>query len=347
MSSCRFIPHTLYFYKPAGTSRGILYEKLSYFLEWTISEEEVYYGECGLLKGLSVDDKPEYEMVLNQVCDAIEFESTEYLDLTSWPSIQCGLEILMNARKNKSNSLIFNNAFYNEGARIPINGLIWMGNPEFMVEQIHKKIDQGFRCIKMKVGALDWDQEMKILQELRTAGGEDLIIRVDANGAWEYNDSTKEKMQFLYNLNVHSIEQPIGVNNHEDLSNLIEWSPIDIALDEELFHCQDRTSRTKLLDDLKPEFIVLKPSLVGGFSACDEWIELCKERNIQYWLTSALESNIALNAICQYSYDHAGTFYQGLGTGSLYENNIDSPLEIMGDSIRFNKSLSWNYKPFL
>ena len=347
MSSCRFIPHTLYFYKPAGTSRGVLYEKLSYFLEWRINEEEVYYGECGLLKGLSIDDRPEYEMVLNQVCDAVEYDSTDYLDLSAWPSIQCGLEILQNAHNNKNNSLIFDNAFYHEEASIPINGLIWMGNPDFMIEQIHQKVDFGFRCIKMKVGALNWEQEKKILQELRTAGGDDLMIRLDANGAWSFDDSTKEKIEFLHKLNVHSIEQPIAVNNHEELSNLIQWSPIDVALDEELFQIRDRDSRANLLDQINPEYLVLKPSLVGGFSVCDEWIELCKERNIKYWLTSALESNVALNAISQYAYDHAGEFYQGLGTGSLYENNIDSPLEIVDDTIHFNKALAWNYKPLL
>ena len=341
--SCEYKAHTLYFYRPAGTSRGILYEKTSYFLIAKSTSRQIFYGECGLLKGLSIDDRPGYEDVLHDVCNAILEDKLDTLDLSSWPSIQCGLEILMQALEHESNDVIFDNDFYRESKSIPINGLIWMGDASFMKSQIQYKIESGFRCIKMKVGAIDWGVEKKILQYLRATGGEDLVIRVDANGAWNWNDDTKEKLTFLHELKIHSIEQPIEVNKWDELANLIRWSPVDIALDEELFEHITHDSRATLLDTLRPEYIVLKPSLVGGFAACDDWINLCKEREIGFWLTSALESNVALNAIAQYAYPYAGDFYQGLGTGSLYENNIASPLEILGDTITFNKKGSWDY----
>ena len=342
--SCSFIPHTLFFYRPAGTSRGVLYEKLSYFLRAENGDGKVFYGECGLLKGLSIDDKPNYEKILARACQAVTDENTSELDLLEWPSIRCGLEILEKEISNNKRGFIFNNPFYSESNKIPINGLIWMGDKEFMIQQINTKVDAGFRCIKMKVGALDWETEKIILQTLRDAGGDDLTIRVDANGAWDWSAQSQNKMEFLHRINVHSIEQPVAVDQQEDMFKLSEWSPVDIALDEELFNYHTAEQKAKLLDRYPIKYIVLKPSLVGGFQSCDEWISLCKQRGINYWMTSALESNVALNAIAQYTYPHANNFYQGLGTGSLYENNIDSPLEINRDAIFYNKEKSWNFK---
>lgn len=344
--ACRYIPHTLFFYRPAGTSRGLLYEKLSYFLEATDDCGRKYHGECGLLKGLSIDDRPGYEDKLEETCRAVENDSATSIDLTLWPSIKCGLEMLIHEIHFQETGKIFDNDFYSNGKSIPINGLIWMGEPSFMLEQVRTKIEAGFRCIKMKVGAIDWEQEKQILTELRAAGTSSLTIRVDANGAWAWNDSTKEKMEFLHSIGVHSIEQPIAVGKHAEMQQLSEWSPIPIALDEELFHYHTQIDRAELLDKLQVEYIVLKPSLVGGFTACDGWIKLCKERNMSYWMTSALESNVALNAISQYTFPHANTFFQGLGTGSLYENNIASPLTIEGDSILYDADKRWDFSPF-
>lgn len=341
--SCKYFPYTLFFYRPAGTSRGILYEKLSYFIVLKDDLGNKYYAECGLLKGLSIDDVPGYEKKLKEVCLALEKWEHETIDLTNWPSILCGVEMLELAIKNKSNNDIFPSSFTTGLSHISINGLIWMGDQDFMMQQMRDKIEKDFGCIKMKVGAIDWSIEKKLLQELRNLGGQDLVIRVDANGAWKWNEEIKQKMEFLYSIGVHSIEQPIEVNKHDEMAALSAWSPVDIALDEELFHFKTKVERATLLDDLKVKYVVLKPSLVGGFRACDEWIELCKERNMGYWITSALESNVALNAISQYAFLHAGNNYQGLGTGSLYENNIESPLIIERDQMRFDKTKSWDY----
>ncbi len=342
MSRCTFSSHTLKFYKPPGTSRGILFEKKSYFIKWEV-DGKIYYGECGLLKGLSIDDRPDYESRLSYICSLIEQGKIETISLPDFPSIQCGVEMLQLAYKNGISDLYFDNNFYNSTDTIPINGLIWMGNPTFMKQQIDDKIAKQFRCIKMKVGAIDWEKERSLLQYMRDNGGKDLVIRVDANGAWQDDDESKRKLDFLGSINVHSIEQVTQVGNYQAHINLHKDSPIPFALDEELFHHADKKSRAKLLDTLNVEYIVLKPSLVGGFSACDEWISLCEERGMDYWITSALESNVCLNAISQYTYGHKKENYQGLGTGSLYENNINSPLQIVGDVMKYDRSLGWDY----
>ncbi len=342
MRACSFTKHRLKFYNPAGTSRGILYQKDSYFIRW-IKDDRTYYGECGLLSGLSIDDLPEYEEVLDAVCKDISEGKIHALNLPKFPSIQCAIDMLQLAIKTPSNDQYFQNDFYHSSAAIPINGLIWMGDTDFMKTQIDTKIGKGFRCIKMKVGAIDWENERALLNHIRNKGGSELIIRVDANGAWDDDDDTKRKLDFLGKLNVHSIEQVTRVGNHEAHMNLHKNSPVAFALDEELFQHVDTLSRAKLLDTLKVEYIVLKPSLVGGFKACDEWISLCDERNMDYWITSALESNICLNAISQYTFPHKKDHFQGLGTGSLYENNIPSPLKIVGDEMTYEKGGKWDY----
>ncbi len=342
MGKCSYTKYVLKFYRPAGTSRGILFEKLSYFIRWE-EGDQVYWAECGLLKGLSIDDRPDYEDRLAIVCKAIENGEINSLLLPEFPSIQCGIEMLRLALQNEGTDLYFKNDFYNHQQGIPINGLIWMGDSSFMKKQIDDKIAKEFRCIKMKVGAIDWEQEKFLLQYMRDNAGDDLVIRVDANGAWDYNDDTKRKLEFLGKINVHSIEQVTEVGNHEAHISLNNFSPIPLALDEELFHHSDLKSRANLLDTLAVDYIVLKPSLVGGFTACDEWISLCNERGMDYWITSALESNVCLNAISQYTFAHKKNNFQGLGTGSLYENNIDSPLQIVDDSMKYDPNINWNY----
>jgi len=346
MSRCSVHKHVLKFHRPAGTSRGVLFEKLSYFLRWEF-EGDVYWGECGLLKGLSIDDRPDYEEKIKSVCRAISNGEILTLYLPDFPSIQCGIEMLQQAVYNAEPDLFFINDFRQKASPIPINGLVWMGDSSFMKAQIDDKIAKKFRCIKMKVGAIDWEEEKRLLNYMREQGGSDLVIRVDANGAWNNDDDTKRKLEFLGSIKVHSIEQVTAVGNHEAHIALNKFSPVSLALDEELFHYTSRESRGRLLDTLQLDFIVLKPSLVGGFSACDEWISLCEERGMDYWITSALESNVCLNAISQYTYDHKKDNFQGLGTGSLYENNIDSPLEIVGDEMKYNVNSPWNYDNIL
>lgn len=343
MATCNYFDYTLEFNRPAGTSRGILFKKKSYFIQYK-NQSGHYYGECGLLAGLSIDDRPGYEKQLAQVCKALEKSLELEMDLSEWPSIQCGVEMIQYAVQNDSADLIFKNEFYTAGKAMPINGLIWMGDPTFMRNQIRQKIEQGFACIKMKIGAIDWEVERTILDELRVAGGKELIIRVDANGAWNWSNELKEKLDFLHSINVHSIEQPIATNQFDDLAEVCSWSPVPIALDEELFEQTDEQKRERLLDYVKPQYIVLKPSLVGGFRACDSWIGLCQKRGVGYWMTSALESNVGLNAIAQYTYEHHNNIHQGLGTGSLYENNIPSPLRIQGEHISYDKTKHWDYK---
>ena len=244
---------------------------------------------------------------------------------------------------NKDPHKYFDNDFYSKASSIPINGLIWMGTADFMKQQIDDKISKSFRCIKMKVGAIDWENERRLLQHMRNKGGSELVIRVDANGAWKDDDESKRKLDFLGEINVHSIEQVTEVGNYDAHINLHKSSPIPFALDEELFQHTDTASRAKLLDTLHVEYIVLKPSLVGGFSACDEWISLCNDRNIDYWITSALESNVCLNAISQYTFPLKKNNFQGLGTGSLYNNNISSALQITGDEMAYNQNNKWDY----
>lgn len=342
MGKCTYTKHTLRFYRPAGTSRGILFEKDSYFIKWEVGDK-THLAECGLLKGLSIDDRPDYEAQLQQVCQWIEQDKLQEIHLPAFPSIQCAIDMLKTAHLNPHTDLHFKNDFYTHGASIPINGLIWMGDEKFMKEQIDDKIKKSFRCIKMKVGAIDWGQEKSLLSYMRNKGGNDLVIRVDANGAWKDDDASKRKLDTLGKLNVHSIEQVCKVGDYQAHINLHKNSPVPFALDEELFHHTNRQSRAELLDTLKVEYIVLKPSLVGGFEACDEWISLCEERNMDFWITSALESNVCLNAISQYTYAHKKDNFQGLGTGSLYENNIPSPLEIVQDEMVYRTEKNWDY----
>lgn len=342
IKKCEILSYTLYFHRPAGTSRGILFKKPSYFLKATLENGQVYWGECGLLPGLSIDARSGYQEKLIETANKLVTKDIDFSDLREWPSIRFGVEMLLKQIQHKATGCVVKNGFYENEIGIAINGLIWMGDPSFMRQQIVSKVDAGFRCIKMKVGALDWQTEKDILQELRTAGGDSLTIRVDANGAWRWNDETKDKLDFLHKIGIHSIEQPIAVNQLQDLADLCVWSPINIALDEELFSHHTLEDKKKLLATVNPHFIVLKPSLVGGMASCDEWISAAKERNVDFWITSALESNIGLNAISQYTYDLAGDMYQGLGTGSLYENNIDSPLEIRKDELFYNRNRTWD-----
>lgn len=326
-----FFPHTLQFIHPGGTSRGILHTKQTYVFQ--LSEgEKTGTGECGLFRGLSCDDVPDYKKKLQWLCENIHLDSKIIQqELLHFPSIWIGYE---QARLNLSHGsdLYFPSTFTEEKDAITINGLIWMGNPDFMKSQIKEKLEKGFHCIKLKIG-IDWASEKEILTQLRKEFSKDqLELRVDANGGFSAAEA-KTVLQELAELHIHSIEQPIKTGNTSQMQELCAQTPIPIALDEELIGIVQYEEKKKLIDTLHPQYLILKPSLCGGFSGTDEWISLAQERKIGWWITSALESNIGLNAIAQYTFTKNPKIPQGLGTGALFSNNFHSKLYLKGDSL--------------
>lgn len=331
----RFSKYILNFKRPAGTSRGILTQKETYILEISDGDKKGI-GECALFRGLSYDDTPDYEEKLNWLCQNInqDRESLKH-ELLHYPSLWFGYEQAMN-NLSLGADRYFENDFTKGIDSIKINGLIWMGSVDFMKEQIQEKLSQNFDCIKLKIG-VDWEQEKAVLSELRKAYPKEVLeLRVDANGAFTPQQAT-EVLNALHSLGIHSIEQPIKAGNWEQMRQLCQQTPTSIALDEELIGIIDLDKKIQLLNTISPQYIILKPSLVGGFSGTDEWISLAEERNIGWWITSALESNIGLNAIAQYTYSKYPKIPQGLGTGSLFTNNFPTPLILKGDKLRFKR----------
>lgn len=328
-----YFKYLLKFKRPSGTSRGVLYEKETYILE--ISDHgKKGVGECALFRGLSYDDRPDYEEKLNWLCRNIQ-QDYQFLKngLKEFPSIWLGYEQAVLNLKH-GGKLYFPSDFTEKKSSMMINGLIWMGDVGFMEEQIREKLDEGFHCIKLKIG-VDWKSEHEILQKLRQKfSKEKLELRVDANGGFSKENAVKV-LQQLSDLQVHSIEQPIKAGNWDDMADLCISTPTPIALDEELIGIIDPDKKRTLIETVKPQYIILKPSLVGGFSGSDEWISLAEQHEIGWWITSALESNLGLNAIAQYTYTKNSRMPQGLGTGSLFTNNFESDLELKGDRIFF------------
>lgn len=332
--------HVLQFKRSSGTSRGILKEKETWFI---ILENEAKQGigECGILRGLSMDDRPDYEAKLAWVCDNIHLgKETLYKALTEFPSIQMGIEMAFLSLEQSNPFSLFPSAFSRGEDHIPINGLIWMGDQQFMLDQVEEKLSQGFSCIKMKVGAIDFSDEVEILKAIRKRYTADqMVLRVDANGA--FGQDVLEKLHVLADLDLHSIEQPIPQGNWRQMKTLCQATPLPIALDEELIGVYTTEDKIALLDRIQPQYIILKPSFIGGFKGAEEWTSLAAERGIDSWVTSALESNIGLNAIAQWAYQQGYKGHQGLGTGSLYTNNIMSPLEIKYGYIHIDKNHPW------
>ena len=322
--------YILHFKQPSGTSRGILTTKETYFIKIT-HQQKTGIGECSIFRGLSYDDIPEYEQKLRWLCQNIHQNLDIKDKLKDFPSILFGLEqALLNLHFGKD--IYFPSLFTKGKSGIPINGLIWMGSGDFMKKQIQDKINQGFRCIKLKIG-VNWQTEKKIIQDLRNNFPKEILeIRVDANGAFDL-PTAQRVLEDLAQLEVHSIEQPIKAKNHKDMTILCHNTPTPIALDEELIGIISTIQKEEILDQIKPQYIILKPSLIGGFSSCDEWINRAERRNIGWWITSALESNIGLNAIAQYTYTKQNPMPQGLGTGGLFTNNIPSDLVVIGEKI--------------
>lgn len=334
--------HVLKFKRPGGTSRGILKTKETWFL---ILQEgtRLGIGECGILRGLSVDDRPEYEEKLQWVCENIHLGAQNLYDaLTEFPSIQFGVEVAFKSFKATTPFDLYPSGFTKGKEGIPINGLVWMGAAGFMKQQISEKIAAGFNCIKMKIGAIDFETELQLLQMIRAEySPSDIELRVDANGAFSPSEAL-EKLKLLSELNLHSIEQPILPGQWEVMARLCETTPLPIALDEELIGVFSEEKKQTLLHAINPQYIILKPSLVGGFQGTDTWIRIAEETGAGWWITSALESNIGLNAISQYTFTKNSILPQGLGTGSLYTNNIPSPLNVQNGTLEYHKKQGWN-----
>ena len=327
---------TLHFKQPAGTSRGVYTTRKVWLVRLSDGEREGV-GECAPLPDLSCDamDDEEYRSILNRVCE--EFCQRQELDNDSWrqyPSMLFGLET---AWLNMTNGdMLFDTAFSRGEVGIPINGLVWMGSYEEMLKRMEEKLEKGFRCVKLKIGAIDFDQELDLVKRIRERfSHHEVELRLDANGAFKYEEALY-KLELLSQYAIHSIEQPIKAGQWAYMAELCRESPLPIALDEELIGVNDPEMKRHMLNIIKPRYIILKPSLHGGMQGCREWIETAKDMGIGSWITSALESNIGLNAIAQFASDVYGdhiTMPQGLGTGQLFTDNIDMGLEIRGDRL--------------
>lgn len=335
--------HILNFKVPSGTSRGILKTKETWFIIIE-NDDKQGIGECGILRGLSADDRPDYEAQLQYTCNNIEKGlDVLYTENEEFPSIQIGLEMAFKSLEAKDPFILFPSNFSKGNDSIPINGLIWMGDKSFMNQQIKQKIADGFDCIKLKIGAIDFQTELDILKGIRQNFSEsDIEIRVDANGAFSI-DSALEKLKRLSDYKLHSIEQPIKPNQWDQMAKLCEKTPLSIALDEELIGVFNEDKKRELLRVINPQYIILKPSFIGGFKGSNTWITLAEKQNIGWWITSALESNVGLNAIAQYTYLKEVTMPQGLGTGSLFTNNISSPLTVKNGTLQYNTNLNWDF----
>jgi len=334
--------YVLNFKQPSGTSRGVLKTKETWFIIIS-SEGKSGVGECGILRGLSIDDRPDYKAQLKYTCDNIDKGLVFLLAKNiEFPSIQIGLEMAFKSFNAENKFELFPSKFTKNQDLIPINGLIWMGTESFMKQQIQDKIEAGFKCIKLKIGAINFKTELGLLKGIRKQFREsDIELRVDANGAFS-PENALEKLKQLSEYNLHSIEQPIKAGQFNEMAKLCEQTPLPIALDEELIGVFCVTKKQELLQTIKPQYIILKPSFVGGFAGTDEWISLAENQNIGWWITSALESNIGLSAIAQYTYLKSNKMPQGLGTGSLFINNFQSPLQVKNGTLQYTKN-NWNF----
>lgn len=346
--------HTLHFKFEAGTSRGSMTSRDSYLVFLSDKQRGIQgVGEASPLRKLSIDDLEDFEQLVNEyghhLAKVTDFESAaDVYKIVSdtvppeLPSIRFAFETALLDLLNGGRKVIFNNAFGQDRAAIPINGLIWMGNEKFMRDQVKEKLAAGFDCIKMKIGAIDFDTELAILSMIRSSyPKEHITLRVDANGAFSIEEAP-EKLRQLSALKIHSIEQPLRVGNWEATRDLCRLNVLPVALDEELIGVTNRQDKLKLLELVRPQYIILKPTLLGGFCSTEEWIEIAGSLGIGWWITSALESNIGLNAICQFTAQYQVSLPQGLGTGQLYTNNVESPLVVARGEIFYDPDKDWD-----
>ncbi|MBF1414426.1 MAG: o-succinylbenzoate synthase [Prevotella histicola] len=346
MYQVKLSSRTLHFIQPAGTSRGVYTTRQSYYV--TLSDDNVPgivgIGECATLPDLSCDAMPpkEYERILKGFCDDLcQSGKIDKEAMRSYPSMLFGLETAKRQLDNGGGVDLFNTPFGRGEEGITINGLIWMGTFDEMFQRLEAKLKAGFHCVKLKIGAIDFEKELRLIQHIRQHfSRKEVELRVDANGGFT-PDNAMQRLEALAKYDIHSIEQPIRQHQWKEMARLCKNSPLPIALDEELIGVNDLTEKNQLLDTIQPQYIILKPSLHGGISGTREWIKLAKERGIGSWITSALESNIGLNAIAQLTADIYGphiTMAQGLGTGQLFSDNIPMPLEIRGEQLWVNNT---------
>ena len=337
----RYIKHPLHFIKPATTSRDTLLSKPTWFIEATFEDGLRGIGEISIIEGLSIERTSSIDDLLSRW--AADPLLAQDFDEKRFPAVAFAMEM---CRLDQGNHVLFPNEFTFGNKAIPINGLVWMADVPTMLESAKEKIAQGFDCVKLKIGAKDWNEEIEMIRILRSHHDEKkLTIRVDANGAFAPEDAMK-KLEQLAKLGVHSIEQPLHQRFIEESRALCSTTPLPIALDEQLIGV-DKSHRESTLEKIQPQFIILKPSLIGGLAAADHWIQLAEERGIGWWSTSALESNIGLNAIAQWVAEKSGIAeaYQGLGTGKLYSNNVDAPLEVKNGHLHYTQG-EWGAIPW-
>ena len=339
MYTIKIVPRRLHFKQPAGTSRGSYTTRDVWYLHLTSDKypDRVGIGECAPLPKLSCDDMQGYESVLAHICNEVTEQGGFSVEsLRDYPSILFGLETAFRHLERGCFEL-WDTPFSRGEVGIPINGLIWMGDYKKMLEQIEAKMAVGFRCIKLKIGAINFEEELALLRFIRSHfSAKEVELRVDANGAFAPADAM-EKLKRLAELDLHSIEQPIRAGQWEDMARLTAETPLPIALDEELIGINIPERKQCLLDSVHPQYIILKPSLHGGMAGGNEWIREAEKRNIGWWITSALESNIGLNAIAHWCAPFNNPLPQGLGTGALFTNNVDMPLEVRKDSLWYLK----------
>lgn len=334
---------TLHFKQPAGTSRGVYTTRKSYYLTITDDNRSSIkgVGECATLPDLSCDAVPEYFKILSDVCRMVEQTGNIPYDiLRPYPSILFGLETAFAQLDANGSTCLYDTPFGRGEEGITINGLVWMGTFEEMYSRLETKLKAGFHCVKLKIGAINFDKELDLIKHIREAFDKNTIeLRVDANGGFS-PDNAMERLEALAKYDIHSIEQPIKQHQWGEMARLCKETPLPIALDEELIGVNVKSMKEYLLDTIRPQYIILKPSLHGGMYGCTEWIQMAKERGINSWITSALESNVGLNAIAHYcakTYGPSVSMPQGLGTGQLFTDNIDMPLVIDGDKIWYRE----------
>ena len=333
-------PRKFHFKEPAGTSRGVYHTRVSWMLSVTDDDRpgSVGVGECSPLPDLSCDLTPDYEERLRLQCDRVaRIGGLDEEALRDNPSMLFGIETAL-MTLGKRHGVFCDNPFTRGEVGIPINGLVWMGSFEEMMRRLEQKISQGYKCVKLKIGAIDFEQELHLIKMVRQRFSmRDVELRLDANGAFTPQEAMG-KLEILAAYDIHSIEQPIRQGNWNEMACICRKSPIPIALDEELIGVNDKQRKAALLDTLKPAYIILKPSLHGGMRGTEEWVRMAEDRHVGSWITSALESNIGLSAIAQLAshiYGCPPSMPQGLGTGQLFTDNVDMPIEIRGDKLYF------------
>lgn len=335
-------PRLFHFKQPAGTSRGVYLTRKSWMVEITSQQlpGRKGVGECAPLPDLSTDFRPDYEAVLRQWCDRLEQEGEGVLDeMQAWPSMRFGLETAL-LHLQRGTTALFDTPFARGEVGIPINGLVWMGSHDEMLKRVEEKLQQGFHCIKLKVGAIDFEQELDLVKRIRERfAPAEMEIRLDANGGFK-TDEALDKLERLAQYAIHSIEQPIKQHQWGNMAKLCRDAPLPIALDEELIGINTYDMKLYMLNVVKPAYIILKPSLHGGMKGVREWVQAANEKGVKTWITSALESNVGLNSICHLTADIYGEHInmpQGLGTGQLFTDNIPMPLAIEGEKMWYGK----------